>query len=244
MIGDLTPQDLGDFMYDWRTYSIFFESPVSVTVPGVGEFTVGSGLGGFSPSIFVRGMKCIACGRCCYGHERVWTWFETPGGRFPDDTVRLIITVNGHPLPLRAHVNRGNPRVDGCDYLVQKGELSLDGVTPSKGFCRLWRDGLDLPTHCRQLPDYGVYPVRTSRGTVPLLSRRLPPRNWRSPQCPINVQALPLDDTTLEKDRRVWRQWVDGLTGLPGSKIDLIYALWERYVTSPPTGVIFFQDHV
>jgi hypothetical protein len=240
-IGTLLPRDFDDFVYDWgRTYSIFFSQPLTLVVPGVGKGTFGSGLGGFSPSIFSRGMKCIACGRCCYGRERVWTWFVDPDVTPPEDTSAFTIFVNGAPVPLWVHVNRGDPRIDGCDYLINKGSLSLDGVTPSQGFCRLWAEGRDLPTHCRQLPDYAVYPVR---GT-PLLSRRLPPRNWRAPKCPIDVASLPLDQETIEKDRYVWHRWLVGLRGLPGCHIEEIYELWEKLLHTPPRTPVLFSEFV
>jgi hypothetical protein len=248
--GVLQPSDFGDFWYDFgRTYSIFFQRPFELVVPGVGREVVGAGPGGFASSLFARGFNCIACGRCCYGSERTWSWL--PGSTPPEDTIEVEITLDGHPLPLRVHVNQGDSHTDGCDYLrkTQPGEiqLSLDGVTPSLGYCSIWADGKDLPDHCRQLPDMAVYSPRSKRGRIPLLSRRLPPRNWQNPKCPVPINTIPLDQPTIEKDRAVWSRWVNGLRGVPGCFVEYAYELWEQTIDQtlqgfPPTGNLYFSD--
>lgn len=246
--GFLRPQDWGDFEYDFgRTLSIFFAEPLRLEVPGVGEGTLGMGFGGLAASLFQRGFYCTACGNCCYGDERVWLWLPPFGPQVPYDTQFLTVFVNGKPLVLRVHVNARNAKTEGCDYLDRGQTLTFDGQ-PSRGQCTLWAQGKTLPHHCRQLPDMAVYAPNSLRGRVPLLSRRLPPRNWQSPKCPIPVTEIPLDPATIRKDWDVWQTWVVALQDLPGCYVKQAFELWWAKVQEVrrgrPAENLYFADQI
>lgn len=231
----LTQRDLTDIAYDIREISIFFRDPITFSLPDrpdLQPMTVGQGLGGFSWSLFQRGADCNLCSNCCRNtHRRVWFWWSTEP--HPDSVEHIRLELNGWVRDVWVHLNLVNDQAK-CDFLVDS--VAEDGR--AIGLCGLHEAGLK-PNHCRTHPQTGVYLVNTTRGKVPLLSRRLPSRNWRWPDCPIDVAKVPMSNEQFETDSKMWEVWDQNLSGVPGSLVANAREVWSR---GPYGTNVFFED--
>jgi len=226
----LHEKDCIDIAWDWEMFSIFFPKPITLEFPEQGVTkTVGSGYGGLSKSLFQRGFDCNLCGRCCRNtHRRIWTWLpsETP---HPNHRVVSIIINGQTEWNLAVHVNK-NGGVK-CDYLTPiPGEFEL-GVREA---CSI--HDTTQPVHCKTYPGVAVYNVRHGDSRVPLLSRRLPPRNWRWPKCPIPIYELPLARSDIENDLVIWDHWVSSFKSIPGNCVELAFDLYIKTIQQVAEG--------
>lgn len=245
---ELTDRDLTDLVYDLSEASIFFPEPPTVEIDGrQGALATWEGFGGFSWSLFQRGAYCNLCGNCCKNtHRRVWFWW--PGERHPDNTQTLPITINGAKIDLQIHVNSDANGMARCDFLsdLDYDVQNYDGIWRKAAGCSLHGpDGGIKPNHCRTHPQTGVYKVRVGKTQVPMLSRRLPSRNFRWPTCPVDLKLIPLDAEQIATDTKMWQTWVEGYGNVPGCFVWQAYALWEELVNGPvPTTNILFKDRL
>lgn len=240
---ELTERDYQDILYDLTDASIFFNKPLKVEFPEAKlSYQVGNGLGGYSWTLFHRGADCTVCGNCCKRtFRRIWFWWDTEDKR-PDGLGSLTVLLNNHPITLWLHINEQGE--DRCDFLVDDTWNGLE-----VGYCSLHRTlrGNIKPVHCHLHPLTGVYKVNTVRGTRYLLSRRLPHRNFRWPQCPIPVAEVPYLSKDFADDEFGLRRISKALHDVPGSFSHMAYYLWRdeamKALSGNPTSEnIFFED--
>lgn len=236
----LQPRDISDIAYDVEEISIFFDTPITFSIlerPDLGEKTVGSGLGGFSWTFFQRGAECTMCGNCCKStYRNVWFWWHDEP--HPDSVEACTLVLNGHNVPIFIHYNSEANGMQRCDFLV---DTEVNGVV--LGLCGLHEAGIK-PNHCRQHPMSSVHNVHLKDGVIPLISRRLPSRNWRWPKCPVDVAKVPMSADQMSTDRAMLKVWEKALWQVPGSHVVEARTLWE--VTSgrilPQTSNLLFKD--
>lgn len=247
----LSPSDISSILWDLKTVSIFFEDPLEVDIGG-NLYSVGDGLGGFSWSFFQRGFDCTGCGNCCqslHGEFNRQLWFWYPNEPHPGSLDSLQIRINGQPLEIHLHRNVSTTQ---CDFLGQRSwvpseeqseayrghkinlVLNEQGQVPIQ-YCTIHEPRLK-PAHCVLYPGAVVAP--TGKARLPLLSRRLPGRNWRWPQCPIDVTSIPLRAEDIENDRFVFDVFASNLKDFPKSRVSECLGIWERTVSQVQAGKI------
>lgn len=225
-----TKRDITELLFDFRFASIFFETPLTIEILG-NTINVGEGLGAISHTLFERAQGCTMCGRCCHTKERAnWQWWQHE--EKPDGLIPVDFRVNGQLDQMFVYKNTTTP-YDKCGFLVP---LTPDPVTnePREG-CSLHlvnnenTHGYGIkPGHCQYEFMTCVKPVNTVFGIVHMLSRRMPGRNWRSPQCPVDVAKLPITPAQIDEDHFFWRKWVASWGHWPGSHIERGYDLWQK----------------
>ena len=255
----LTSSDIESILWDLKTLSIFFPEPLEVSIPGHKSMTVGDGYGGFSWSFFQRGFECTACGNCCQSlhgefNRRLWFWYENEPR--PEGLIPLEIEINSSRVPIYIHLNESKTQ---CDFLGDRSWVPIDddiveqyqshkiklvetGDKVPIQSCTI-HDPLVKPAHCMMYPGAAIFP--TGKSKTLLLSRRLPGRNWRWPQCPIDVTNVPLRPQDTSLDRYVLGTWAKATRHVPGNDIDKAISLWELATFNtthgqPPTESIQF----
>ncbi len=182
-----------DIAWALRQYLSFMPEPAEVQFPSGQTIRVG-GWSGFSRTWFARGQHCsldICPSRCCVGHRISWFWF--PEDPHPDGLPETIIRINGEPQVIYVHENVNPTR---CDYL-----------NPNGLGCSIWRKG--QPVFCWVNPQMGLYP----HGGRLWWFKRLPPRNWRWPQCPVDLAETRPDPAW---DAKVLTAMIHPLRNIPG----------------------------
>jgi len=241
-----TERDLEDILYDLRDASIFFRNRLDVYIPGYPEFKVGMGFGGYHWSFFQRGADCIACGNCCKRtFRRIWFWWESEKNR-PRGLQPLDIRINGKWTRVWVWVNSG---YEQCDFLQEQDELVEfdfrgEHKTQWKEYCVLHLHEPNLkPVHCHLHPLTGLY---AHKGAL-LLSRRLPSRNFRWPECPISISEVPYTVKDYLDDRYSLEHLAMALEKIPGSWAWDAVRLWEKnaqlsLLNKERVGTILFEE--
>lgn len=178
-------------------YLTLMPEPVEVVFPD-GDVKHIGGFGGFSRTFFERGRGCTTdgCdGRCCKRYSAGW-WFYLPseGVVHPERLESEELILNGYTLPILTHGNE-NEQAEGCQHLCDDGKCDL---YPRRH-----------AIVCNMSPHVGVHPYRDRL----YWAKRLPPRNWRWPQCPINPAEQKPD---IEDDVQLFTALVEGLKNTPG----------------------------
>jgi hypothetical protein len=215
----LSTEDISHIVYDLLDVSIFFDFPISIQIQGR-TIEVGKGLGGFSWSLFQRGADCNSCGNCCkHTFRDLWFWWDSEPHR-PEGLEPIVIQINRVPTTLWLH--RNEMGADRCDFLVDAKDGDRD-----VGYCALHavpEKGNIKPAHCHAHPLTGVY-LHPGRQKY-LLNRRLPPRNWRWPNCPIKPEQTPYQVKDLLDDQYILTSWVKALMNIPGNRAREMFDRW------------------
>lgn len=186
-------------------YGMFFEDVIELG--GVRS----AGPGGFSHTFFTRSQDCVfGCGACCRRTFRdEWHWLE--GERRPDvELSEELFTINGQEIPIYIYKNQLGDKQ--CDFLNERG------------LCNIHLEGTK-PVHCLMSPQVGAYEY----SGIFYLSKRLPSRNWRWPQCPINLAATPPpDEKERAMDRQILTRLSQGLGMVKGCILPDLLEVYDR----------------
>lgn len=169
-----------------RLLSLFSPTPLSV-VFAEQPHHVGEGYGFISHTVWERSTLCLeSCrGGCCTNWKRpgigpLWH----PSELFPPNLDEHVAHVNGVEFRYRSQKNLDN-------------QFTCGFWDPATGRCQIYSTG--KPVHCDIDPQMGVFPCK--KGKLGLF-RRLPPRNWRFPKCPVDMsETRPSDASRAEMDR-------------------------------------------
>ena len=179
----------------------------------------------------------------------------------------IDVKINGLQTTFFYHMTSSGKRFEKCDFLIPaytvegsnrgQGQLGSDlhlDNDPNRlvdihgnpmWFCSIQFKG--KPLHCKSDPFLSVHKVRTARGIVNLLSRRLPSRNWRWPKCPIDVANEPFTPEIAQLDLENFQQLYNSFGNLPGSQMIEGLQIWEAEASKAleghaPSENIFFAD--
>lgn len=252
-LAPITKADLPWFETELLKISIFFPEPLHLEVPGIGELVVGTGYGGFSHTLFSRGDYCTGCGRCCLGqYRRTWLWSDHDPA--PEGAPEIEVLINGHPhrysYHLQTDVSRGR-----CDYLEPVYWLEPHGFEPGiqareEHDLPMWgcvlfgdqdfdvegrkqaQDPNRMPPGCQTGIFVEPKKVNLKRGQRYLLSRRLPSRNWRWPDCPVDVYSTPYSSPVSKSDIKHLTGFRDNYRHIPGSCLEEALALYKSVSAS------------
>lgn len=200
-----------------RFLSLFTPEPLKVQLNPDTTVDVGQGYGFISHTFWERSTKCfLECmGTCCQNWPRpgispIWFAFEV----MPKGLDMYTVRVNDRDLTFFAETN-----------LMSRYECQfLDKTT---GKCSIYAES--KPTHCDFDPQMGIYPLRKKLG----LFRRLPPRNWRYPKCPIDPSRWEATDQSRAENVRILDDYAYlaqslGLTTIEKKIRDVITILTTR----------------
>lgn len=261
----INEHDVSAILWDLEMTSIFFDEPLEVEIPGFGTHSVGTGLGGFAWSFFQRGFNCVACGNCCQSlngqpfNRRLWFWYANEPRPVRESIQELQIKINGIHRVIAVHINEHQFQ---CDFLGPKQWVESDGIYDEiplenmkfvksdafpdlvpQQYCTIHSPN-EKPAHCMIYPGAAVY--RPGKAKIPVLSRRLPGRNWRWPQCPVDLHNSPMRQEDLDNDEYVLSVWQGALGDLPHSRVSECVELWRQTTRdiqatgkAPQTNVLF-----
>jgi Fe-S-cluster containining protein len=179
----LTREQFSALVWELRAVSIFFDRPLTVEVDGMRE-EVGMGLGGLSWTFLSRGQDCeVGCGQCCTNtHRTAWFYYSSEEQYATE-----------HAVPIDVRVNDQLTRF----FVWQQEDTLRCKQLTDDNLCSIHDKG--QPLHCQMYPQTWVYP----HGGKYFLSRRLPPRNWRWPKCPIPVWDVKASEESYLQNLRV-----------------------------------------
>lgn len=185
-------------------YGIFFDKPVEI------GGTMSSGPGGFSQTFFQRTQQCTACGACCKRTFRdEWQWFGVEP-RPDEEMERRVEIFNGVEIEVFVYKNKKGDAQ--CDFLQEDGK------------CGIHMQGVK-PIHCVMSPQIHAY---VTRG-VYYLSKRLPSRNWRWPQCPIVMaDTPPPNEEEKKQDMKILETYYKAFGHVEGCMLGEIIELMPR----------------
>lgn len=174
-------------------------------------------------------------------HRRVWYWHEYDPR--PDGLNTFDAIINGKRVTYFYHMQQDPGYTTACDYL---DPYFVDGVQQKDIFGNLMhictlhgdenpmnhqesvglRDPDIKPLHCSLSPFVMVREVSYNNEKRPVLSRRLPARNWRWPKCPIDLNKISLTHQIAAMDGRNLRRLLEEYRHLPGSRMEEAIRLW------------------